>query len=79
MTATVTSGGNPAAGASVSFTMTKPNGSTATKVVTAGSNGVAVWKYKLNPKDPNGSYSVRATATYNGLSSTSNTASFTVQ
>jgi hypothetical protein len=79
MTATVTSGGNAAAGASVTFTLTKPNGATATKVVTAGSNGVAVWKYKLNPKDPNGSYSVRATATYNGLSSISNTASFTVQ
>jgi uncharacterized protein YfaS (alpha-2-macroglobulin family) len=79
MSATVTSGGNPASGASVTFTLTKPNGSTTTKSVTAGSNGVATGKYKLGPKDPTGTYSVSAAATYSGLTSSSDSASFTVE
>ncbi len=79
MSAAVTSGGSPAAGASVTFTMTRPNGKTTSKTVTAGSNGVATWNYRLGPKDPKGSYSVSAVATYNSLSSTSNTATFSVQ
>jgi hypothetical protein len=79
MTATVLSSGNPAAGASVKFTLTKPDGKTATKTVTANASGVATWNYRLGPKDPIGSYQVSAVATYNGLSGTSNTATFTVQ
>lgn len=79
MTAVVTSGGNAAAGASVKFTLVKANGSTATKTVTAGSNGQATWSYKLSPKDPKGTYSVSATATYNSLTGSSNTVNFTVQ
>ncbi len=63
----------------MTFTLTKPNGNTTTKTVSAGSNGVASWNYKLGPKDPTGSYSVSAVATYTGLSSTSNTASFSVE
>ena len=61
------------------FTLTKPNGLTATKTVAASSSGVAVWNYRLGPKDPKGTYSVNAMATYNSLSSTSNTATFSVQ
>ncbi len=79
MTATVTSGGNPAAGASVKFTMVKANGSTTTKTVTANSSGQATWSYKLSPKDPKGTYSVSATATFNSLTGSSNTVNFTVQ
>jgi len=79
MSASVTSGGSPAAGASVTFTLTRPNGKTTSKTVTAGSNGIAVWNYRLGPKDPKGNYSVSAVATYNSLSSTSNTATFSVQ
>lgn len=66
MTAAVTSGGNPASGASVTFVLTKPNGTT-TKTVTANTSGVAVWKYKLSPRDPNGDYSATGQATFNGL------------
>jgi hypothetical protein len=79
MTATVISGASPASGASVKFTLTKPGGKTATKTVTANASGVATWNYRLGPKDPIGSYQVSAVATYNGLSGTSNTATFTVQ
>jgi M6 family metalloprotease-like protein len=80
MTATVTSNGSPAAGASVRFTMTKANGATTTKTVTAGSNGQAVWNYKLGPKDPKGTYSVKARATHSGQTGLdSPTINFTVQ
>lgn len=79
MTASVTSGGSNASGASVKFTLTKPGNKTATKTVTANSAGVATWNYRLGGKDPAGSYQVSATATHNGLTSTSNTATFTVQ
>lgn len=78
MTATVTSGGNQASGASVKFTLVKATGSTSTKTLTAGSSGQATWSYKLSPKDPKGTYSVSATATYNSLTGTSNSVSFTV-
>jgi len=79
MTATVLSNGNPAAGASVVFTLTKPDGKKTTKTVAANASGVATWSYRLGPKDPKGDYLVSAVATYNGLSGTSNTATFTVQ
>jgi len=79
MTAMVISGGNPAAGASVVFTLNKPGGKTATKTVAADSGGRAVWSYRLGPKDPNGTYSVSATVTYNSLTGTSNMVNFTVQ
>ncbi|MBI3934167.1 MAG: hypothetical protein HY316_05715, partial [Acidobacteria bacterium] len=79
MTATVTSGGSPASGASVKFVLTKPNGTTS-RTVTANSSGVATWKYKLSPRDPNGDYSVTGQATYNGLTGDPSTAAtFTVQ
>ena len=70
MTATVTSGagGPPAAGASVLFTMTKASGSQTTKTATTNSSGVATWSYKLGPNDGAGDYSVKASATHNGLS-----------
>src|SRR5262249_37529922 len=45
ITATVLSGGLPASGASVTFTLTTPNGGTTTQSATAGSNGVATWNY----------------------------------
>jgi len=73
ITATVTSGGSPASGAAVVFTMTKPDGKTATKTVTTNSTGKATWSYRLGPKDPRSTtpYRVRATATYNGLAGSS--------
>ena len=81
MTATVTVGGAAAPGASVLFTMTKKeNGSTTTKIVAANSSGVATWSYKLNPKNPSGTYTVKARATYNSLTGADSAeVSFTVQ
>jgi hypothetical protein len=59
--------------------MTDPSGQISTKIVTADSTGKAVWSYKIGAKDPLGSYSVSASATYNSLTATSNPASFTVK
>ena len=72
--------GNPVSGASVVFTLTKATGSTITKTATTNSSGVATSKYRLRRQDPSGTYSVSATATYNGSSAISTPdATFTVQ
>ena len=53
----VTIGGSPVSGASVTFTVTTPNGATTTQTATTGGNGVATWNYKLSGKSPIGTYS----------------------
>jgi M6 family metalloprotease-like protein len=70
ITATVQSGTNPAVSASVTFTMTDPKGGKTTKKMTTATNGTAVWSYKSNKRDPAGTYSVTATATYGGQAAT---------
>lgn len=78
MTATVTAGGLPVAGASVSFRITKPNGDVTTVVATSDGAGRAVGVFKHNRKrDPAGSYALAAQASSQGRSVTS-TAAFTV-
>ena len=89
ITSTVTSNGSPASGASVSFTLTNPNGGTTTQSATTNSSGVATWNYKLNGKSAPGNYSVMGKASLgsgttrkNAASTqavTSNTANFMVQ
>ncbi len=87
ITASVTNGGAPASGASVTFTVTTPNGSTTTQTATTGSNGAATWNYKLNAKSLAGTYSVSAQAALSSGSKkaastqavSSNTATFSVQ
>jgi hypothetical protein len=79
MTATVSNNGSPVPGASVTFTMTKANGTKATQTVTTGSTGKAVWNYRFSGKDPTGPYSVVSNATYNSQTAVSNTVNFTVQ
>jgi minor extracellular protease Epr len=85
ITATVLNGGTPASGASVTFTMTRADGSTVTQSATTGSKGTATWNYKLNPKSPTGTYSVVAQAVLNSTGAagaqgaTSNPVTFTVQ
>ena len=67
--ATVRAAGSPVSGATVTFTMTKSNGTTVSSTATTGANGVAVFKYAFNKKkDPAGTYQVRAQATANGVS-----------
>lgn len=79
MTSTVMSGSTPAAGALVTFTITKANGSQATGQGTTDSTGKASWSYKLGPKDPTGSYSAVTVAASGSQTATSNSVNFSVQ
>lgn len=68
VTAIVTAGGSPVCGASVTFTMTKSNGSKVTGTATTGTDGSAIFKYRFNKqKDPVGIYEVAASANLNGM------------
>jgi hypothetical protein len=79
MTATVTAGGLPVAGASVSFSVAKAGGGTVTVLATSDGAGRAIGVFKLNrKKDPAGTYAVSAQASSQGRSTTASTA-FTVQ
>ncbi|MBZ0159713.1 MAG: peptidase M11 [bacterium] len=79
VTAGVTANGSPVANASVAFTITKPNGAgVVTGTATTGTNGTAVYKYRLKRSDQTGPYGVTANANLNGITG-SGTASFTVQ
>lgn len=72
--AQVLSGGKPAAGAVVKFEIRKPGGSTATsRGIKADSNGIATWSYRFQNKDPKGTYTVTATASYNGQTASATT------
>jgi serralysin len=72
ITAPVTSGGQPVAGATVVFRMTKPGSSKVTKKnATTNSSGVATWNYSVARRDPLGIYTVTATATYGSQSASS--------
>lgn len=77
MTTTVSSGGSPISGASVTFTITKPTGAVVTQTATTDASGVAESKYRIGRKDPLGVY--RAAANLAGGSSGSGTTSFSVQ
>jgi hypothetical protein len=70
METVVTSGAGPAAGAQLSFVITSPTGGTARLSATADSNGRALVKHKLKPKDPRGLYTVTLTAQWNGATAT---------
>lgn len=51
-----------------------------TKTVLTDATGTAIWNYRLGKNDPSGCcYSVSSTATFNGLTGTSNTVTFSVQ
>jgi M6 family metalloprotease-like protein len=85
MTATVVNGTAPLSGSNVTFTMTLPDGTTATYSTVTGRKGTATWSYKLNSGSPTGTYSAVAQASWSsaGASSTqsvtSNTVTFSVQ
>ena len=68
VTAMVSAGGSPVSGASVSFTMTKSNGTKVTATATSDAKGAAVFKYRFNKqKDPVGIYEVASGANLNGV------------
>jgi hypothetical protein len=79
ITATVLNGGSPAAGASVTLTLTKPDGTSATKTLSTDSTGKAVWSYKLSQRDPVGNYSATAQASFGSQTAVSAAVSFAVQ
>ena len=72
------SSGLPVSGASVNFTLTKADGSLVSGSATTGSNGTAVYKYRVKPKAPVGTYQVNANASLSGISGSATT-SFVVQ
>ena len=63
----------------MTFTITKPGGATVTGSATTGTNGSAVYKYRINRKDPTGTYQISANANLNNVIFGSGAASFTVQ
>lgn len=70
----------PDVGASVSVTVTNPNGKATTLSGTTGSNGVAVLNYKLSKGAPAGTYQAQVGTTVTGASATMGAStSFTVQ
>ncbi len=79
ITATVIQNASPVSGASVTFTLTRPDTSTTTKAIATGSNGQATWSYKINPKAIKGTYTVTAQTTYGSQSATASAITFTVQ
>jgi hypothetical protein len=78
MTSNVSASGSPVAGASVSYLIIKPNGTTVTQSAMTGTNGVATIQYRPKKQDPSGTYQIRETATKNGVQGTGNT-SFVLQ
>jgi hypothetical protein len=77
--ATVMYNSSGAAGASVTFSLTKPNGASVTGTAVSASSGNAAWSYKLAQKDPSGTYVVNSKATYKGQTASSNTITFAAQ
>jgi NPCBM-associated, NEW3 domain of alpha-galactosidase len=78
ITASATAAGQPVANASVTLTVTKPNGAIVAQTVSTKANGQAVYRLRLSKRDPAGMYMVLAGATSNGQTAMAST-SFTVQ
>lgn len=79
VTASVSSGGSPISGVGVTFTITKQSGATVTGSATTGTNGSAVYKYRLKKQDPAGIYQATSDANVNNAIFGSGWKSFTVQ
>ena len=80
ITVTLLSGTSADSGASVTVSITKPNGNVASLSGTTGTNGTAVLSYRLNRKAPLGTYLVQATTSSTGkAASIGASTSFVVQ
>ncbi len=77
VTARASSAGSPTSNASVTFTMTKSNGTVVSQTATTDSTGSAVGKFRLKRQDPVGAYNARADAAKTPMSGSATT-SFTV-
>lgn len=78
VTVVVLNGGAPAPGITVAFTLSRANGSTVTGSGTTDSNGKAVWSYKIQQKDPTGTYSATAKASVGSQTPSGNIVFFSV-
>lgn len=78
ITGVVRANGSPVQGASVSFTMTKSNGTTVSQSAVTGSNGSASARFQLRKPDPTGVYQGRGASNVNGASGSATT-NFSVQ
>jgi len=79
ITTSVRANGSPVAGASVTVTVKRPNGTTTNLAATAASNGNAVVKYRFRKQDPSGTYQVQSKATQSGAITGNGQTTFTVQ
>jgi hypothetical protein len=70
--------GNPVVGASVSLTITKPNGKSNAFTASTDSAGQAAFQYKLSAAALLGTYTVSASASASGYASAKATGTFTV-
>ena len=75
---TVKVNGSPAANMPVNLTISKPTGATSTMSLTTAANGVASYKFRLNRKDPVGTWQAQANSSTGGVSGSGNN-SFIVQ
>jgi hypothetical protein len=74
ITTTVTSGGQPVAGAAVAVTITSPGGKTTTLSATTASNGVASVAYSMKQQtSPTGTYGVSSRATIGNMTGSATT------
>ena len=72
--AIVTANGAAIAGASITFTMTKSNGSVVQSYAVTSTDGSAIFSYQFNRKrDPTGIYTVSVSANLNGVSGNGST------
>ena len=79
VTTNVQANGSPVAGASVTVTITRANGSTTSLSATTGTNGTAVVRYRSKKQDPKGTYQVLSNATQNSAVSGKAATTFMVQ
>ncbi|OLC17129.1 MAG: hypothetical protein AUH29_03185 [Candidatus Rokubacteria bacterium 13_1_40CM_69_27] len=78
VTAKARSGGSPVSNASVTFAITKSNGTVVSQTASTDSTGSAVAKYRLTKSDPGGAYKARADVAKTPLSGSA-AANFTVK
>jgi hypothetical protein len=78
ITVTVTANGTPVSGASVTLTVTNPNGGTSQSSGTTNSNGQVVFKYRISPNAATGTYNAASTASAASYNSGSGSTTFTV-
>jgi hypothetical protein len=70
--------GSPVEGVPVAFRLTRPNGTRVKAIVTTGTDGLAVWRYKVKSTDKVGTWTARAIATGSGGLTGEATTTFTV-